>query len=304
MPSFGVLTPSYAPDFELCRELNQSVLAWAPPEAEHHLVVPGRDLEQFAQLRGPRTRVWTTDAFVPRRMLPIPKANAWLNVRRPYPPIRGWVMQQVVKLAAAAELDIDVLLMADSDVTFVRPIGVDTFRTDGRVHFFRNNDAVDATMTRHVLWHDVARRLLALPPAKSPPLPDYICPMNPWERDVIFALRERIEQVTRRPWLDAIASQLHVSEFILYGVFVDEALGASEVRTPAASSLCHTYWGPGPLAPDGIQDFVGSLGADDVAVMISAKTRTPASVRRETLTRIRAAVAYQDGTRSNLLNAG
>ena len=57
-------------------------------------------------------------------------------------------------------------------------------------------------------------RLLEL--AGPPPLPDYICPMNPWDRQVALALRDRIEHVTGRPWLDAIASQLHVSEFILH----------------------------------------------------------------------------------------
>src|SRR4051794_18560701 len=104
--SFAVLTPSYAPDYELCRELNRSVLEWTAPDVEHHLVVPRRDYEQFSQLGGTRTRVGTIDAFAPGGMLPLPKVNAWLNARRPYPPIRGWVMQQVVKLAAAATLDV------------------------------------------------------------------------------------------------------------------------------------------------------------------------------------------------------
>src|SRR3954453_23287709 len=174
MPSFAVLTPSYAPDLDLCRELNRSVLEWTAPDVQHHVVVPRRDAPLFAQIEGARTRVWTTDQFVPRGMLPLPKANAWLNLRRPYPPIRGWVMQQIVKLAAAAELGIDVLLLADSDVTFVRPVTVDTFRSDGRVRFYRPADAVHEEMSRHVVWHRVARRLLGLPPSGTPPLLHYI----------------------------------------------------------------------------------------------------------------------------------
>jgi hypothetical protein len=287
MAGFAVLTPSYAPDFALCRELNRSVLDWTAPDVEHHLVVPRRDYRLFAALAGERTRVWTTDELVPRRMLPLPKANLWLNLRRPYPPIRGWVMQQLVKLGAAAELDVDVLLLADSDVTFVRPVTADTFRRDGQVRFYRAAAAVGPEMPRHLLWHGVARRLLGLPPAGPPPLPDYICPMNPWDRRVVLALRDRIEAVTGRDWLDAIASELHVSEFILYGVFVDEVLG-SPVATP--STLCHTYWGPGPLAPDAVPGFVASLAGDAVAVMISAKTHTPPSVRHDALSRIHAAL--------------
>jgi Family of unknown function (DUF6492) len=291
LSTFAVLTPSYAPDFELCRELNRSVLEWTEAEVEHHLVVPGRDRELFSQLGGPRTRVWDTAEFIPRGMLPLPMANAWLNIRRPFPPIRGWIMQQVVKLAAAAALGVDVLLLADSDVTFVRPVTVGTFRKDGYVRFYRADEAINAEMSRHVLWHEVAHRLLALPSVGPPPLPDYICPLNSWDREVVLALQERVERVTRRPWLEAIASQIHVSEFILYGVFVDQVLATSTAMAGTPASLCHTYLGPEPLAPEAVQDFVALLAPDAVAVMISAKTGTPASVRREALTRVRAATA-------------
>jgi hypothetical protein len=73
---------------------------------------------------------------------------------------------------------------------------------------------------------------------------------------------------------------------------MDEVLGPSAAATPSA--LCHTYWGPGPLAPGAIPDFVRTLSPDDVAVMISAKTNTAPSVRREALSRIRAAVSSQN----------
>jgi Family of unknown function (DUF6492) len=286
----AILTPSYAPDLELCRELNRSVLDLAPPDVDHHLVVPRRDYKLFAPLGGPRTIVRTVDDLVPRGMLPFPKANAWLNVRRPYPPIRGWVMQQIIKLAAASELDVDMLVLVDSDVTFVRPITADTFRIDGRVRFYRDQNAVDAGMHRHLIWHDVARRLLGLSPAGPPPLPDYISAMSSWDRRVVLALRDRIHEVTGRPWLDAIASQLHVSEFILYGVFMDELCPASAAASAAVSSLCHAHWGPGPLEREGVPAFVDAFAPDDVAVMISAKTETAPSVRREALSRIRASV--------------
>jgi hypothetical protein len=298
MNSLAVLTPSYAPDFELCRLLNHSVLDCTAPEVEHHLVVPRRDRELFAQLETSRTRVWTVDDFLPGGMVPIPKANAWINVRRPYPPIRGWVMQQIVKFAAAAELGVDVLVLADSDVTFVRPMTTDTFRIEDQVRFYRADGAVHEEMPRHLLWHDVARRLLGLPTAGPPPLADYICPMNAWDRRVVLALKNRIEQVTGRPWLDAIASQVHVSEFIIYGVFVDELLARREAPRATPATLCHTYWGPGPLATEAIPGFVDALPDDDVAVMVSSKTDTPFRVRKEALARVRAALAPELSARS------
>jgi hypothetical protein len=292
--SLAVLTPSYARDFDLCCELNRSVLEWTAPDVDHHVVVPKRDRDLFASLRGPRTQVWTVEQLIPRRMLPVPMVNAWLNLRRPYPPVRGWVMQQIVKLGAAAELGADLVLLVDSDVVFVRPVTVDTFRKSGRVRFYRSEHALDERLPRHLIWHDAARRLVGLPPAGPPPLPDYISGgVNVWENQVVLALRDRIEQVKGRPWLDAIASQLHISEFILYGVFVDEVLGSSASVIAAESTLVHCHWGPEPMAPGDVAEFVRALQPEDVAVMISAQSDTLPDVRRRALSGVRSSVAHE-----------
>lgn len=291
MSGFAVLTPSYASDLELCRDLNRSVLQWTAPDVHHHLVVPQWDRDLFAPLRGPRTEVWTVDELLPRRMLPLSVFNAWIDPRRPYPPIRGWVMQQIVKFGAAAELGVDLLVLADSDVVLVRPVTIDTFRNERRVRFYRSEGAVDERLPRHLLWHEVARKLLGLPPAEPAPLPDYISAFNVWDRRVVLALQERIEAVTGRPWLDAIASQLHVSEFILYGVFVDDVLGASAPVIPEDSMLCHSHWGPEPMADATVPAFVRSLQPEDVAVMISARSETEPDVRRKVLSSVRSSVA-------------
>jgi hypothetical protein len=50
-------------------------------------------------------------------------------------------MQQLVKLYAAAELGADVLLLADSEVVFVRPVTAPTCRRDGRFGYYRGDNA-------------------------------------------------------------------------------------------------------------------------------------------------------------------
>src|SRR6202022_2738625 len=115
-----------------------------------------RDRDLFGALRGPRTEVWTVDRLLPRRMVAVPRANVWVNVRRPYAPARGWIMQQAVKLAAAAAIDADVLLTADSDVVLVRPVTIDTLYADGRIRFYADPLGVAAGMRRHVIWHSLA----------------------------------------------------------------------------------------------------------------------------------------------------
>jgi hypothetical protein len=277
---FVVVTPSYAPDFELCRELDRSVLRWTPPSVTHHIITPGRDRALFAPLASERTRLWTVTDFLPRRMVPLP-GNLWVNLRRPFPPVRGWVQQQVVKLQAAMEIGASVVVLADSDVLFVRPVTAETFRIGGKLRFYRLEAEIDERLPRHRRWHAVARRLLGLPPPGPLPLPDYISAFNVWDRQLARAMRERVEDVSGRPFADAVAGELHISEFILYGVFVDEVLGAAAGVAPTDDMLCHSYWDESPLDAAQAARFVQELPADHVALMISAKSRTPLDVRRE-----------------------
>jgi hypothetical protein len=218
--------------------------------------------------------------FVPRQMVSVPGANAWLNVRQPLVPIRGWIMQQLVKLRAATELDVDILLLADSDVRLVRAITTSTFQLGERTRFFCSPTAVTASMSRHRRWHQVAHDLLQLGPVGSPPLADYISPFNVWDRRVVLALKEKVESRRRRSWLDEIGGQLHFSEFILYGVFVDLILGETAPVAPTSVDLCHCYWETRPLSPLEAKQFVAGVDDEDVAVMISAKSHTPMAIRR------------------------
>jgi len=218
-------------------------------------------------------------------MVGVPGANFWVNLRNPVPPVRGWVMQQVVKLQTAAEIEADTLLLVDSDVLFIRPVTTETFRRCGLLRFYRKDAGVDEHLPHHLIWHDVARNLLGIPRAQAP-LPDYISAFNVWDRSTVLAMRDRIQQVTGRPWLDAVARQLHFSEFILYGVFVDDVLGERANVTPAESMLCHSYWNTSPLNLDSAERFVRAAPDRDVAVMISAKSHTPIEVRRTALSRL------------------
>jgi hypothetical protein len=46
--------------------------------------------------------------------------------------------------------------------------------------------------------------------------------------------------------VDAVAGQLHVSEFVVYGVFVDHILGG---RAPLDGAVCHNYYERISLSP-------------------------------------------------------
>src|SRR5262245_11138693 len=65
MTRIAVITPSYRPDFELCVDLNRSVLEFAPEYVNHQILVPRSDFALFRQLAGPRTHVRCREELLP-----------------------------------------------------------------------------------------------------------------------------------------------------------------------------------------------------------------------------------------------
>ena len=300
MVRLAVITKSFAPDFELCAALNRSVLENSPHTVEHRIIVPRSDVELFSRLEGARTHICCEAELLPRMFVRLPFVNVTINVARPFPPIRGWIQQQVVKLAAIAAAKDDVLLVVDSDAEFVQSFAAETFIRDGIVRFFRNPDQIDKRLPRHMTWHRVARALLGLPPA-GPPYPDYISSPLAWNPDIVRRMLARVAVTTGQPWATAIAGQLDFSECVLYGVFVDGVLGAPANSFASNDSLCSVYWEQTPLNPDRAIEFVRSVRPTDVAAVIQSKSLTPMAVRKATFTALRKALRTDNQPRSGIV---
>jgi hypothetical protein len=288
MTRIAVITISFAPDFELCAALNRSVLDNSPDTVQHHIIVPRSDLKLFGRLAGPRTHIRCEADFLPRTFVPVPFINIKVNLGRPFPPVRGWIQQQVVKLAAVAASEDDVVLIADSDVEFFRPFTAEMFVRDGKVRFFRGPNQIDKRLPRHMIWHRVARALLGLPPAE-PPYADYISSLVAWDPMIVRPMLARVTATTGRPWPTAIAGQLHFSEFVLHGVFVDGVIGAPANSFASDDPLCLLYWEHAPLNLDSAARFIRGVRPTDVAALIQSKSRTPLAVREATFAALRAA---------------
>jgi hypothetical protein len=193
-----------------------------------------------------------------------------------------WIVQQIVKMAGTAAIDAKAVLVADSDATLVRHAMPDEFIHDGRLWHYRAESAITADMSRHVLWHDVARKLLGVPGVAAAPLHDYISPICVWDPVVVRCLLEHLADATGRNWVDAMASRLHISEFVVYGVFVDHVLGG---RVPRDTPLCHNYYGRVPLSRADARAFADRMPHGAIGAMISSHSRTSVDVRREAFAR-------------------
>ena len=201
-PSVAFVTVSYGPDRDRCALLSRSLDALAPSVA-HWIVVDSADRDRFASLANARRTVITTEDILPvwLRRLNLRKVGLRSNLWARGKPIRGWLVQQLVKLAVAEMLNADVLVHADSDVVLVRPFDVSSLvDREGHVSLSVLPDCgpfIDARLPGHVRWHRNAERLLAS--AKAPlPLPNFITSLVPWRRDNAVALLRRVERTTGR----------------------------------------------------------------------------------------------------------
>lgn len=279
MKRMSVITPSFAPDFEICADLHRSVLEFSPESVHHHIIVPRSDLKLFARLAGPRTHIRCEADFLPNSFARLPSTKFTVNLQRPFPPVRGWILQQVIKLAAVAASEDDVVVVVDSDIEFIRPFSLQTFVRNGVVRFYRKLDEIDQSRPRHVIWHRVARALLGLPPTQ-PPYSDYISSLMAWDPWIVRRMLTHVENTTSRRWTSTIGRQFHFSEWTLYGVFVDHVTGAPANSFTSDDSLCLSYWGTSPLETDRAVEFLRGARPTDIAAMISAKSHTPLTVRR------------------------
>jgi hypothetical protein len=286
MTRMAVITKSFAPDFELCVALNRSVLDNSPDTVWHHIIVPRSDLKLFGRLAAPRTHIRCEADFLPRTFVPAPFNNITINLGRPFPPVRGWIQQQVVKLAAIAASEDDVVLVVDSDVEFFRPFTAEMFVRDGHVRFFRKLNQIDKRLPRHMIWHRVARALLGLPPAE-PPYADYISSPLAWDPTIVRRMLARVTVTAGRPWPTAIAGQLHFSECVLYGLFIDDVIGAPANSFTSDDPLCLPYWEQTPLNLDSAAHFIRGVRPTDIAAVIQSKSQTPRAVREAAFAALR-----------------
>jgi hypothetical protein len=226
-------------------------------------------------MRNNRTTLVTTEDVLPVWMRRLEsrriglRSNLWVQGRGR--PVRGWLVQQLVKLALAKALTADVLVHADSDVVLLRPFEMSSVVDRlGRVRLVAEPDAIDESLPNHVLWHRSAETLLGIRPA-GVPIDNFITSFVPWKRENATALLDHIERTTGRHWLRVLAATWDVSEYTLYGRFVTDILGESAGQYVTSESLCRDYWTPVPLSDYELETFLDGVGREQVAVSLTAK---------------------------------
>lgn len=276
---YAIVTPSYAPDFERCQLLSESVDRYVTGNYHHYVIVDHRDRKLFQSLEGPRTTVVTVESVIPWWIRRPPMARRWWFSLKT-PPVRNWILQQLVKLSVAEFIDADAYVFIDSDVVFIRPLCVETLSRDDSLRLFRVEGA--ARLPTHSPWHQTSAKLLGLPPSDYLGA-TYIGNLITWRRDTLQLLYRRIESVTGLAWPEAICRQWHLSEYILYGVFVEHVLKNETCHYNSCIPLCHISWDYTLNSNADLARFFSEIWPEHVAVMVSSKQNIEVSRYREFL---------------------
>ncbi len=266
--SLAIVTVTYAGDAALCRTLCESVDRHTDPSIPHYLIIDRWDHAVFESLQSDRRHLIAKEDILPRLWpTTILGRRFWLNPRTM--PVRGWVLQQLAKLAHVAQLDVQAAMIVDSDVELVRTLSPDDFVRDGRVRMYARRGA--AQLPTHYPWHRTAARLLDLP-ARDYFGADYITQIVLWSPEVVRALIQRIAGGWGAEWYLRVARRLQLSEYILYGVFAEHVQGPhQDLLYTDDTEFCHTLWTPEDLQRyRSGYDFGRAAAAHDVAFCIQS----------------------------------
>ena len=234
----SLVTCSYRPDFARCENLCASVDRYVGREHHHTLVVPDRDLPLFRRLQSHRRSVVAVQDILPASYHQLPGLKKWWLDSGLWP-VRGWMMQQLTKLSADQLSYSEDILFLDSDVEFIRPLDRARFSQGSALRLHRKpgegNEGV------HLKWHHTTAELLGLGPRYFGS--DYVAALTSWRRSNLVAMKAHIEATTGRAWHTAVGRKLTVSEYTLYGVFVEHVLGMENAgHFACADDLCHCLW--------------------------------------------------------------
>ena len=248
-PTVALLTCSMARDIGIFELLAASVDAHVDTDVPHRVVVPAADLGVFKRFANARREIIAQEDVLPVRIWKAPAALRHLaflraGCRRPVylapgpRVVRGWMLQQFLKIDMARRAPEDAIMHVDSDVSFFRNFAAgDAFQNE-RPRYFRALGSTRNPM--HKAWVQSSCDFLGVP-APEEHRAHYIENCVLWSRDVTHAMAEQIEAQQGKPLHEAIFDASTMSEYYLYGLFAD--LFDQEDRLAAEDvSFCNSYW--------------------------------------------------------------
>jgi hypothetical protein len=273
---FALVTPSHAPDFERCKLLVESVERCLIDGTKHYIVIDRRDVNLFKQLTSSKVHLLVAEELLPISFFRVPGLKKWWISLRTLP-VRNWIFQQLIKISICDSIHENVLVFCDSDNTFIRPFDMKTCLMRNN-HLpllkvnFQNKDVHE--------WIEASKKILGIEDKAIHPA-TYVSNMITWYTPNILKMRSHIEKINGKNWLDVLCRYRNISEYMLYGIFVEHIQGLEEAYHFFFDvELIKPSWGF-PLNTEAqIKDFFDqrNLKESHIGVMIHSKDNVPVSL--------------------------
>ena len=259
MSDWCFITPTYHGDLSRFALLRESIAAFGGADVPHYALIETEDVPVFREAGFSGVTLLPSskllDPQVEQRRLAfkrrgsprwrrilrsVHKRTGWCGDARYF----GWNTQQLLKLAASRSLPHALAVSLDSDVVLTAPVQPSDFvDADGRVVLYERRGALQHPR-KPGGWYGHACLVLDRPAPTQPgdPHHDYVSHPFVFEQRVTRQLLDWLEARYARPWWDTLLQVPlgQLSEFMLYGVFVDTHLHYDGVR-PTPGNV-HSRW--------------------------------------------------------------
>ncbi len=235
----------------------------------HYIIVETVDLALFGGLSGSRRTVLEMEAILPpsfHHLSRIPFVNnrsLWFSFKTGF--MIGWQVQQLVKLQMAHELKEEGLLYCDSDVFFIRPFDVNSLMKDGQFYYYSTPAGFRRENAPNPTYLDAASQQLGMGDCAFP-CPSYVENSVAWHGPTVRALCEHLEKLHQCDWRVTLGRKFILSEYSLYGLFVDRILHDKTQLKLFSESYCKTAWSTSDVNGLNLDTFCDTLAPPQVAV--------------------------------------
>ena len=178
-------------------------------------------------------------------------------------PVRGWILQQIMKLAIARDSNADAVIFADSDLMFIKELDMDDLWQGGQLRFFRTERRQHLYKDqRYQNWYGFGCSVLDLgnPEQQSGAYIKQLAAMRP---KLATMLCNRLEEKFSKPWYQALLNTWDFSEYVLYGVYVEDLIktfgekGCGHFLSD--EELCHGSWFYDIHSATDVEQFIAKL---------------------------------------------
>jgi len=267
-----LITPSYGPDFDRARLLLASCERHVSGIERHLLLIDEADRAQFQRLQSDQVELVSKESRLPWWVRRSPRSSRWWLSLGSLP-VRGWILQQVMKLAIAEYYDAEALVFADSDMIFIKPFHPQMLIRDNKLrHYCDRRGPHMRSDRRYQNWYQFAAQVCGIDN------PDqingsYIAQLNSWRHENVIELYRPLEQGYQHGWMTRLLRCLDMSEYVLYGTYVDHCLGDLSGHYRDPQQLCHSSWfHPIEKAAD-VDHFVKKLAPEHLALHLQSNLK-------------------------------